>query len=111
LTKSIALEALEHGVAVTLTTPGAPSKPTSMTEAEFLALPDEARARYADDLDVAEAFGWLGRPGRHAAQRAALRPARSRCTGARARLEREHARGLAARRPDELTRGPMMNRP
>jgi NAD(P)-dependent dehydrogenase (short-subunit alcohol dehydrogenase family) len=60
LTKSIALEALEHGVAVTLTTPGAPSKPTSMTEAEFLALPDEARARYADDLDVAEAFGWLG---------------------------------------------------
>jgi NAD(P)-dependent dehydrogenase (short-subunit alcohol dehydrogenase family) len=60
LTKSIALEALAHGVAVTLTTPGAPSKPTSMTEAEFLALPDEARARYADDLDVAEAFGWLG---------------------------------------------------
>ena len=60
LTKSIALEALEHGVAVTLTTPGAPSKPTSMTEAEFLALPDEARARYADDLDVAEAFAWIG---------------------------------------------------
>jgi len=60
LTKSIALEALDHGVAVTLTTPGAPSKPTSMTEAEFLALPDEQRARYADDLDVAEAFGWLG---------------------------------------------------
>ena len=60
LTKSIALEALEHGVAVTLTTPGAPSKPTSMTEAQFLALPDEQRARYADDLDVAEAFGWLG---------------------------------------------------
>ena len=60
LTKSLALEALEHGVAVTLTTPGAPSKPTSMTEAEFLALPAEARERYADDLDVAAAFGWLG---------------------------------------------------
>ena len=60
LTKSIGLEALDHGVAVTLTTPGAPSKPTSMTEAEFLALPDEARARYADDLDVAEAFAWIG---------------------------------------------------
>lgn len=59
LTKSIALEALDHGVAVTLTTPGAPSKPTSMTEAEFLALPDERRRRYADDLDVAEAFAWI----------------------------------------------------
>jgi NAD(P)-dependent dehydrogenase (short-subunit alcohol dehydrogenase family) len=59
-TKSLALEALDHGVAVTLTTPGAPSKPTSMTEAQFLALPDEARARYADDLDVAEAFAWIG---------------------------------------------------
>jgi NAD(P)-dependent dehydrogenase (short-subunit alcohol dehydrogenase family) len=60
LTKSIALEALEHGVAVTLTTPGVLSKPTSMTEAAFEALPAEARARYADDLDVAEAFGWIG---------------------------------------------------
>ena len=60
LTKSLALEALEHGVAVTLTTPGAPSKPTSMTEAEFLALPTDVRARYADDLDVAEAFAWIG---------------------------------------------------
>ena len=59
-TKSLALEALDHGVAVTLTTPGAPSKPTSMTEVQFLALPDEARARYADDLDVAEAFAWIG---------------------------------------------------
>jgi len=60
LTKSLALEALEHGVAVTLTTPGAPSKPTSMTEEQFLALPAEQRNRYADDLDVAEAFGWIG---------------------------------------------------
>jgi len=60
LTKSLALEALPHGVAVTLTTPGAPSKPTSMTEAAFLALEPSVRARYADDLDVAEAFGWIG---------------------------------------------------
>jgi NAD(P)-dependent dehydrogenase (short-subunit alcohol dehydrogenase family) len=59
-TKSLGLEALDHGVAVTLTTPGAPSKPTSMTEKQFLALPAEARARYADDLDVAEAFAWIG---------------------------------------------------
>lgn len=60
MTKSLALEAMPHGVAVTLTTPGATSKPTSMTEKAFLALAPEARARYADDLDVAEAFGWLG---------------------------------------------------
>ena len=60
LTKSLALEALEHGVAVTLTTPGTLSKPTSMTEAQFEALPEEQRKRYADDLDVAEAFGWIG---------------------------------------------------
>lgn len=60
LTRSLALEALDHGVAVTLTTPGAPSKPTSMTEAQFEALPIEERRRYADDLDVAEAFGWIG---------------------------------------------------
>lgn len=60
LTKSLALEALQHGVAVTLTTPGAPSKPTSMTEAAFLALPTDQRSRYADDLDVAEAFAWIG---------------------------------------------------
>ncbi|MEX2502606.1 MAG: SDR family NAD(P)-dependent oxidoreductase [Trueperaceae bacterium] len=59
-TKSLALEALPHGVAVTLTTPGAPSKPTSMTEEAFLALAPTERDRYADDLDVAEAFGWLG---------------------------------------------------
>jgi len=59
-TKSLALEALPYGVAVTLTTPGAPSKPTSMTEEAFLALDPAERARYADDLDVAEAFAWLG---------------------------------------------------
>lgn len=59
-TRSLALEALSHGVAVTLTTPGVPSKPTSMSEAEFLALDASDRARYADDLDVAEGFGWIG---------------------------------------------------
>jgi len=60
LTRSLALEALDHNVAVTLTTPGAPSKPTSMTEAQFEALTAEERNRYANDLDVAEAFGWIG---------------------------------------------------
>lgn len=59
-TRSLALEALPHGVTVTLTTPGLPSKPTSMTEKEFLALGPEQRDRYADDLDVAEAFAWIG---------------------------------------------------
>ncbi|MBA2668152.1 MAG: SDR family oxidoreductase [Trueperaceae bacterium] len=59
LMKSLALEALPHGVAVTLTTPGAPSKPTGMTDAEFQALGDDARARYADELDVAEGFAWI----------------------------------------------------
>lgn len=59
-TRSLALEALPHGVAVTLTTPGLPSKPTSMSEKDFLALDSDQRARYADDLDVAEAFAWIG---------------------------------------------------
>jgi len=59
-TKSLALEALEHGVVVVLATPGVRCKPCSVTEAEFLAWPADKRAACADDLDVAEAFAWLG---------------------------------------------------
>lgn len=60
LFKSLALEALPHGVVVTLTTPGKRTKPTSVTEAEYAQLSEAERQQYVDALDFAEAFGYLG---------------------------------------------------
>lgn len=59
LFRSLALEAAAHGVIVTLGTPGAKTKPTSMTDAEFAAFPDEERRRYVSPEAFAEAFGYL----------------------------------------------------
>jgi 3-oxoacyl-[acyl-carrier protein] reductase len=59
LFRSLALEATAHGVIVTLGTPGAKTKPTSMTDAAFAALPDEERRRYVGPEAFAEAFGYL----------------------------------------------------
>lgn len=59
LFRSLALEAAEHGVLVTLCTPGKTTKPTSMTDAELAALPRQERDRFADPVVFAEAFGYL----------------------------------------------------
>ena len=59
LIRSLALEAAGRGVCVTLGIPGRRTKPTSMTEAEFAALPPEAQAAYAPPEAFAEAFGYL----------------------------------------------------
>jgi NAD(P)-dependent dehydrogenase (short-subunit alcohol dehydrogenase family) len=59
LFRALALEATDRGLIITLCSPGRTTKPTSMTEASFTALPDEQRARYADPEVFAEAFGYL----------------------------------------------------
>jgi 3-oxoacyl-[acyl-carrier protein] reductase len=59
LFRSLALEATAHGVIVTLGTPGMKTKPTSMTDAVFAALPEEERRRYVGPEAFAEAFGYL----------------------------------------------------
>jgi NAD(P)-dependent dehydrogenase (short-subunit alcohol dehydrogenase family) len=59
LFRSLAIEAAPHGVMITLGTPGKATKPTSMTEAAFAALPEERRGRYAPAEVFAEAFGYL----------------------------------------------------
>lgn len=58
LMRSLAIEA-PRGLIVTLGTPGKTTKPTSMSDAEFAALPPERQAQYANPLVFAEAFGYL----------------------------------------------------
>jgi 3-oxoacyl-[acyl-carrier protein] reductase len=59
LFRSMALEVTSRGLIVTLCTPGKTTKPTSMTDAAFAALPAEQRERYVSPLAFAEAFGYL----------------------------------------------------
>jgi NAD(P)-dependent dehydrogenase (short-subunit alcohol dehydrogenase family) len=59
LFRSLALEVTSRGLVVTLCTPGKTTKPTSMTDAAFAALPAQEQARYASPLVFAEAFGYL----------------------------------------------------
>ncbi len=59
LFRSLALEATARGLFVALCTPGKTTKPTSMTDAAFAALPPEERSRYAGPEVFAEAFGYL----------------------------------------------------
>ena len=59
LFRSLALEATSRGVIVTLGTPVRTTKPTSMTDASFAALPPEEQSRFASPLVFAEAFGYL----------------------------------------------------
>jgi hypothetical protein len=55
----MALEVTSRGLIVTLCTPGKTTKPTSMTDAAFAALPEKERERYVSPLAFAEAFGYL----------------------------------------------------
>ena len=61
LTQCLALELRPHNIAVNSLTVAAPAgkalKPTSLTEAEARAMPEEVRARYADVDSMVEAFG------------------------------------------------------
>lgn len=59
LFRSLALEAAQRGIFVALCTPGKTTKPTSMTDAAFAALPLEEQRRYAGPEVFAEAFGYL----------------------------------------------------
>ena len=61
LTQCLALELRPHNIAVNSLNVAAPVgkalKPTSLTEAEARAMPEEVRARYADVDSMVEAFG------------------------------------------------------
>jgi NAD(P)-dependent dehydrogenase (short-subunit alcohol dehydrogenase family) len=57
--RSLALEATGRGIVVTLGSPGRKTKPTSMTDAQFAALPQAQRVEYADPIVFAEGFGYL----------------------------------------------------
>jgi len=65
LTQCLALELRPHNIAVNSLNVAAPAgkalKPTSLTEAEAGAMPDEVRTRYADVDSMVEAFGdaWM----------------------------------------------------
>lgn len=59
LLRSLALEATPRGIIVTLCTPGATTKPTSMTDAAFDALPADRQVQYVNPLVFAQAFGYL----------------------------------------------------
>ena len=54
--RSLALELWPCGVAVNLVTPGISIKPTSLSLADFAALPTEQRARYTDSATLGPAF-------------------------------------------------------
>ncbi|NLE76296.1 MAG: SDR family oxidoreductase [Chloroflexi bacterium] len=65
-TKSLAMEMKEqgHNIAVNTITPGGKRgrvyiKPTSMTQAQFDALPPDEQARWADPVVITEALVWL----------------------------------------------------
>lgn len=63
--KSIAIECEPHNIAANTITPGKRStpihiKPTSITQAQFDAMPDEEKKKWGDPLLFSEAFVYLG---------------------------------------------------
>ncbi|NLE76297.1 MAG: SDR family oxidoreductase [Chloroflexi bacterium] len=63
-TKSLAMELHDHNIAVNAVTPGGKRggvriKPTSVTQAQFDALPPEEKAKWGDPIDLCESFVWL----------------------------------------------------
>ncbi len=58
-TKALAMEAEARNIAINTMGPGKLIKPTSITRAEFDALPAEQQAQYADPVELASAFVWL----------------------------------------------------
>ncbi len=65
LTKAIAIECAQHNIAANTITPGGASanlhiKPTSITQAQFDAMPEEEKKKWGDPLLFTEAFVYLG---------------------------------------------------
>jgi len=59
LSKALAMEAVAHGILVTLSTPGVTTKPTSLSMEQAAAMPAEATRQWCDPLFMGEAFAFL----------------------------------------------------
>jgi NAD(P)-dependent dehydrogenase (short-subunit alcohol dehydrogenase family) len=57
--KALALESAPYNIAVNTVGPGKPIKTTGVTWAQFEALPPEAKAGWADPVELGKAFVWL----------------------------------------------------
>jgi NAD(P)-dependent dehydrogenase (short-subunit alcohol dehydrogenase family) len=57
--KALALEAAPYGIALNSIGPGAPIKTTRITWAELDAMPEEEKAKWADPVDLGDAWAWL----------------------------------------------------
>jgi len=57
--KALALEAAQYNIAINTMGPGKPIKPTRITWAELDAMPAEAKAAWADPVELGKAFVWL----------------------------------------------------
>ncbi|OLC29396.1 MAG: hypothetical protein AUH31_07145 [Armatimonadetes bacterium 13_1_40CM_64_14] len=69
--KAMSLEARAHNIALNTIGPGAPIKPTRMTWAEYDQAPTNLRARWADPVELGQAWVWLAAqpPGRFSGYR------------------------------------------
>ena len=59
LSKALAMEAVAHGILVTLSTPGVTTKPTSLTMEQVERMPVEETSEWHDPLLMGEAFAFL----------------------------------------------------
>jgi NAD(P)-dependent dehydrogenase (short-subunit alcohol dehydrogenase family) len=57
--KALALEAAPYRIALNSIGPGAPIKTTRITWAELDAMPEEEKARWADPVELGDAWAWL----------------------------------------------------
>jgi NAD(P)-dependent dehydrogenase (short-subunit alcohol dehydrogenase family) len=71
LVKALSLEARAHNIALNTIGPGAHIKPTRMTWAEYDRAPTDLRARWADPVELGQAWVWLAAqpPGRFSGYR------------------------------------------
>jgi NAD(P)-dependent dehydrogenase (short-subunit alcohol dehydrogenase family) len=69
--KALSLEARAHNIALNTIGPGAHIKPTRMTWAEYDQAPTDLRARWADPVELGQAWVWLAAqpPGRFSGYR------------------------------------------
>jgi len=69
--KALSLEARAHNIALNTIGPGAPIKPTRMTWTQYDQAPTNLRARWADPVELGQAWVWLAAqpPGRFSGYR------------------------------------------
>lgn len=69
--KALSLEAREHNIALNTIGPGARIKPTRLTWPEYDSAPEDLRARWADPVELGNAWVWLAAqpPGRFSGYR------------------------------------------